>query len=157
MGHYVHLGATASTSSFGLNVDELASRVAQRVSDRVTTGVDRAIDNGVTKIATSVSASVDRFVDSPTGSAVFDKIENKLNEVVVNVVKDHKIELALLGLAGLSFFMGGSNVAGKMGPRGTRVAFVTGAVALALVASGAFAPPEEKTPASQPIRRTPAR
>lgn len=157
MGHYVHLGATASPSSFSLNVDELASRVAQRVSDRVTTGVDRAIDNGVTKIATSVSASVDRFVDSPTGSAVFDKIENKLNEVVVDVVKEHKVELALLGLAGLSFFMGGSNVAGKMGPRGTRVAFVTGVVALALVASGVFAPPEEKPPAPQPIRRTPAR
>jgi hypothetical protein len=163
MSHYVYLGATAipattaTTSALGLNVDELATRIGQRVADRVSTEVARAVDSGVSKITAAVGTGVDRFIDSPAGDAVFDKLENKIDDVGVNVIKKHKIELALLGVAGLALFMGGSNVAGKMGPRGTRVAFTVGAAALALVASGVFAPPDDAPVPPAPIRRTPAR
>jgi hypothetical protein len=172
MSHYVHLGAAttasaASTSPFGFDVDDLAARIGRKVADRVSTEVARAVDGGVSKITAAVGTGVDKFVDSPAGEAVFDKLENKIDAVGVNVITKHKVELALLGVAGLALFMGGSNVAGKMGPRGTRVAFAVGAAALALVASGVFAPPDDApvppapappppTPPS-PARRTPVR
>lgn len=166
MSYHVHLGttptattssSTATTSSLGIDVDAIATRIGQRVSDRVSTEVARAVDNGVNKITAAVGTGVDRFVDSPAGTAVFDKLQDKLSNVVVETVKERQIELALLGVAGLALFMGGSNLAGRMGPRGTRVAFAVGAAALGLVVSGVFAPPDETTPVKPPVRRTPVR
>ena len=165
MSYHAHLGATptasasstATTSSFGVDVDALATRIGQRVADRVSTEVARAVDSGVNKITAAVGTGVDRFVDSPAGTAVFDKLQDKLSNVVVETVKERQIELALLGIAGLALFMGGSNLAGRLGPRGTRVSFAVGAAALGLVVSGVFAPPEPPPLPTGPIRRTPVR
>lgn len=161
MSHYVHLGAV------GLNIDDAVSTISQRVSDRVasevtraagqlTTTVSTAVDRGVERMSTAAGVGLDRFLDSPAGTALFNKIEDKVDAVGTSVVKKHKLELALLGMAGLSFFMGGSNLAGRLGPRGTRVAFAVGGVALALVASGVFAPSDE-LPVVPPKTRLPAR
>ena len=165
MSYHAHLGSTptasasstATTSSLGIDVDALATRIGQRVADRVSTEVARAVDNGVNKITAAVGTGVDRFIDSSAGEAVFDKLESKLDSVATNTLKKHQIELALLGVAGLALFMGGSNLAGRMGPRGTRVSFTIGAAALALVASGVFAPPEPPPLPTGPTRRTPVR
>lgn len=152
MSYHVHLGAapataSASPSSFSMpNVEELAARIGQRVADRVSTETAKAVENGVAKITAAVGTGVDRFISSPAGEAVFNKLENKLDDVVVNTVKKRQIELALLGVAGLALFMGGGSLAAKMGPRATTTAFVVGAAALALVATGTFAPPDETLP-----------
>lgn len=154
-------------------MDAAVSTISQRVSDKVTGELTRAtgqltsalstqIDRGVERMSSAAGVGLDRFLDSQAGTALFAKIEDKVDAVGTGVVKKHKIELALLGVAGLAFFMGGANAATKMGPRATKVAFAAGAVALALVASGVFAPPEDvppvvppKTPPKNPT--TPAR
>lgn len=152
----------------GFDMDAAVSTISQRVSDRVASEVTRAtgrltesvstaVDRGVARMSESAGTGLDKFLDSPAGTALFDKIEAKVDNVATGVVKKHKVELALLGVAGLALFMGGSNLSGRIGPRGTRIAFAVGGVALALVASGVFAPPEEPTPTKTTPKRPPSR
>lgn len=143
------------------NIDDIAARIAGRVAtsvtERVTADLSKAVDRGVERITGAAGTGLDRFLDSSAGKALADKLETKASTIAVNVVKKRQIELALLGVAGLAFFMGGSNLANRMGPRGTRVSFAVGAVVLGLVASGVFSPPEEAAlptpPAPLPTRR----
>lgn len=146
MSNYVHLGDLGETSVFGIDLEDLASRLASRVTSRVTTEVVRAVDTGVDRVAGAVSTGMTRFLDSPAGTALFDKVGAKVDSVAVESLKKRQAELAMLGVAGLAFFMGGAGLASRMGSRGTGVAFAVGTAALALVASGALAPPEPKTP-----------
>lgn len=151
MSNYVHLG---ETSVFGINIEDLAARLAQGVASRVTTEVVRAVDTGVDRVAGAVSTSMTRFLDSPAGATLIEKVGDKVDSVAVDVAKKHQAELAMLGVAGLAFFMGGAGLASRMGSRGTGVAFAVGTAALALVASGVLAPPEPKIPSlpSRPRR-----
>lgn len=168
VSHYLiarpSIAARPSLGALGFdNVDDLAARVASRVAtsvtDKVTSDLSKAVDRGVERITGAAGAGLDRFLDSAAGKALADKLETKASTIAVNVVKKRQVELALLGVAGLAFFMGGSNLANRMGPRGTRVAFAVGAVALGLVASGVFAPADDATPSAPPLplpaRRTP--
>lgn len=148
MGHYVHLGDLGATSILGVDVEEFAGALAQRVADRVSREVASAMDVGVNRITTAVGTGIDRFVDSPAGTAVFEKLQSKVDGAVVGAVKNHQAEIAVLGVAALALFLGSSSLASKMGPRGTRTSFMVGAAALALVASGVLAPPEEEPSSS---------
>jgi len=153
--HYTSLGATALTASpAGFNVEDIAGRIAQRVGDRVTSEVSRVVDRGVERMAESAGAGLDRFLDSPSGVALFDKIEDKFDRVLINTAKKHQIELALLGIASVSLIMGSVAVGSKMSPNLTRASFLIAGLSLAVIASGVVS---QQEPPPVPKRRLPGR
>lgn len=160
MSHYVvHRPAAAlGAISLGGSVDEIAGRVAEVVTNRVSSELARGIDRGVERMSTAAGAGLDRFLDSPAGAAVLDKLENKLSNVVVNTANKHQTNLALLGVAGAAVVMGSVYVGSKMSSRAAALSFLVGGIAVGLVATGVFSPPDDAVPAPPtPIRRTPVR
>lgn len=153
--HYSHLGATPTTlSPASFSVEDIANRVAQRVENKVTTEVSRIVENGVERMTTAAGVGLDRFLDSPAGVALLDKVESKFDRVIVNTVKKHQIELALLGIAAASVVMGGVAVGSKMTPTLTKASFLVAGLSLAIVASGVVSPED---PLPVPSRRLPSR
>ena len=152
--HYTSLGATATAMPAGFNVEDIAGRIAQRVGDRVTSEVSRVVDRGVERMSESAGAGMDRFLDSSAGVALFDKIEEKFDRVLVNTVKKRQVELALLGIAAVSLVMGSVAVGSKMSPNVTKLSFLVAGLSLAVVASGVASPQE---PPPVPVRRLPGR
>jgi hypothetical protein len=146
--------------SFDGSVDEIAGRVAAAVTNRVSSELSKGIDRGVERMTAAASAGFDRFLDSPKGEAAFDKLEDKLSDVAVNTANKHQTNLALLGVAGTAIVMGSVYVGSKMSARAAALSFLVGGIAVGLVASGVFSPPDEdaaKLPPPAPIRRTPVR
>lgn len=158
------LGETASSQSLGLNVDAAVQTIGRRVSDnvvsevnkasgRLTSVVSTAAAQGVERMTTAAGVGLDRFLDSPAGTALFTKIEDKVDRVASNALKKRQAELAALGVAGLALVMGSVNVGSRMSRKQTLLAFAVGAAALGLVASGSLAPPEAPSVPSLPPRR----
>ena len=159
------LGETASSQSLGLNVDAAVQTIGRRVSDSVVTEVNRASGRltsavstaaaqGVERMVASSGVGLDRFLDSPAGTALFTKIEDKVDRVASNALKKRQTELAVLGVAGLALVMGSVSVGGRMNRKQTLLAFAVGAAAIGVIASGALAPPEAPpVPPPPPLKK----
>jgi hypothetical protein len=156
------LGETASAQSL-FNVDSAVQTIGKRVSDsvvsevnkasgRLTSAVSTAAAQGVERMTSAAGVGLDRFLDSPAGTALFTKIEDKVDRVASNALKKRQAELAALGIAGLALVMGSVSVGSRMSRKQTLVAFALGATAVGLVASGALAPPEPPAPKPPPRR-----
>lgn len=121
-------------------------RLAGPLEDTVSVVVSRQVD-------TILDTAGDRFstyLDSPSGQAVLDKFEGKVETALVNVAEKRKWDLALIGLSLAALTTVGVSLGSKLGPRGTRLA--------GLVAVGAVLPLIlRKEPAPLPVRRAPKR
>lgn len=146
------LGAAAPTSATAqfFNIEEVVGDIVEGVAGQVMQGVTSSIDRNMDRVTTVVSDGLDRFVSSPKGAALFQKISEKAESAVLQVVSNQKTNLALLGVAGVAFMMGSVAVGSKMSPMRTKIAFGIGAAALAAVAFGVGSPPA-LTPVKPPF------
>lgn len=143
------LASTASATSL-FDIDELVGNIVEGVTGEVIQGVTSSIDRGMDRATSVISDGLDRFVDSPKGAALFNKIGEKAEGAILQVVSNQKTNLALLGVAGVAMMIGSVSVGSRMNPAKSKLAFGIGAAALAVIALGLGSPP--KAPMMPPVK-----
>lgn len=135
----LQLGSTYSSQSSGLG--DIVGDVVQGVAGQLLKGVSAAVDKEMDKFSEVIANGLDKFVDSPKGTVLFEKIGNKAESAILQVVSNQRTNLALLGVAGIAFVIGGTSVGSRVSPNKAKFAFGLGAAALAAIALGVGSPP----------------
>lgn len=112
------------------------------VEDIVARQVDTLLDTAGDRFS--------RYLDSPSGVALMDKFEAKVETAIVNVAEKRKGDLVLIGLSLTALAAVGVSMGARIDSRGTALA--------GTIAVGALLPILLRTPATPPpARRAPRR